>query len=429
MTESILNLIPSEEQYLNCVRCGLCLAVCPTYQLYKNEADSPRGRVALARKNLQEELALNQILMARLDGCLLCLACDEICPVGIKPAQLAMQMRAITESRRPAAWKKTVFRKIVAKPKNMAMLTLPLKVYEKFGLRSFAQRVRLNRLLPQRIRDLEYSLPPRFSTHTSKKLPVFSPARTQKKYEVGFFLGCAQDLLFRETSAATIRVLNHNDCDVTTPRNVVCCGMPADGHGLHDLALEHARQNIAVFEEKNYDFIVTDCATCGSKLRGYAIMLKDDPQWQQRAENFSSKVRDISEFLLSIPLKKPSGEIHASITYHDPCHLRRGQNVWQQPRELLKFIPGIELQEMEEAGTCCGSGGSHLISHYPTSSAILEKKVEDILKTGATMVASGCPGCQMQLNAGLRRKGLAIQVTHPIVLLDQAYRLPEELHK
>ncbi len=176
-----------------------------------------------------------------------------------------------------------------------------------------------------------------------------------------------------------------------------------------------------LFEQAQVETIVTDCATCGSTLKDYGKLLANDITWAARGADFSAKVRDISEFLMSIPLEKPQGRIEARVTYHDPCHLRRGQGVWQQPRELLKMIDGLEFVELPEADWCCGSAGSQLITHYETSLKVLQRKMENLESTQADYIASGCPGCQMQLNVGVRRQGLEVQVIHPISLLDMAY--------
>jgi len=254
-----------------------------------------------------------------------------------------------------------------------------------------------------------------------QSLPEVTLARGETKYKVGFFLGCAQSLLFAEESAATVRVLSRNGCTVNTPREVECCGMPAHGYGRLDLVRKQAQHNISVFESQDVDVVVTDCATCGSTLKEYGEYLKDDPEWAGRAEAFSRKVKDVSEFLAEIPLEKPQGRIDARVTYHDPCHLRRAQKVWKQPRDLLKQIDGLDFVELAEADWCCGSAGSQLITHYETSLEVLDRKMDNLANTKAQVVASGCPGCQMQLNTGIKRRGLDVRVVHPISLLDEAY--------
>jgi glycolate oxidase iron-sulfur subunit len=417
-----LDLIkPGESAYQNCIRCGLCLAVCPTYREYLTETASPRGRVALARKGLEGELELSPNLIEQMYGCFACMACDDLCPVGIHPASLALSMRHVQEQLKPAKWKQVLFRILMTNADRLETATFPLRWYEKSGIRRLVYLLRLNRLLPGRIRDLEAMLPRLPQQPLRRVLPEITPAQGEVRHRVGFFLGCAQSLFFAGQSAATLRILARNGCMVITPKEIECCGMPARGYGRVDIVEDHARHNIGVFERCKVDVIVTDCATCGSTLKEYAILLARDPRWAARADAFRRKVRDISEFLAEIPLRKPPGRIEARVTYHDPCHLRRGQQVWKEPRKLLSLIDGLELVELPEADWCCGSAGSQLITHYNTSWKVLDRKLDNVAHTEAQIIASGCPGCRMQLNTGLRRRGLPARVVHPVTLLDEAY--------
>jgi glycolate oxidase iron-sulfur subunit len=406
---------------LNCIRCGLCLAVCPTYREVLSETASPRGRAVLARKGLEGELTLSPNLSEQMYACFDCLACNDICPVGIRPADLAVTMRRVDEQLRPAAWKKTLFGGLIPKPGRMEFSTLPLRLYEQLGIRRLVYTLGLRRLLPRQLRDMESMLPRLPQRPLRQILPQETEANGTSRYRVSFFLGCAQSLMFAEESAGTVRVLARNGCTIVTPKETVCCGMPALGYGRSDLVREQARHNIALFEQAQVEFIVTDCATCGSTLKEYGHLLADDNEWAARAAAFSEKVRDVSEFLMFIPLEKPQGRVEARVTYHDPCHLRRGQGVWQQPRALLQMIDGLEFVELPEADWCCGSAGSQLITHYETSLKVLQRKMENLESTQAEYIASGCPGCQMQLNVGVRQRGLVVQVVHPITLLDMAY--------
>ena len=412
---------PDPSAYSNCIRCGLCLAVCPTYRESLVETASPRGRTALARKSLEGELPLSPNLVEQMYSCLGCLACNEVCPVGIRPADLAFSLRHVQEQLHPAAWKESLFAGLLPHPGRLEAATLPLRLYQELGMRRVTASLGLLRHLPDQLRDLEGMLPPVPRRPLRQRLPDETPARGEERYRVAFFLGCAQNLLFAEESEAAVRVLSRNGCRVTTPKKSVCCGMPARGYGRMDLVREQARKNIALFETIPTETIVTDCATCGSTLKDYGEILAGDPEWAARAEAFSRKVRDISEFLMSIPLEKPKGRLSARVTYHDPCHLRRAQGVWKQPRQLLGAIDGLEFVELPEADWCCGSAGSQLITHYETSLKVLDRKMDNLAETGAEVIASGCPGCQMQLTAGVKLRGLPVQVVHPITLLDQAY--------
>jgi len=412
---------PAESEYLNCIRCGLCLAVCPTYQVSLKEAAGPRGRVALARKGLEGQLELSQNLAEQMNACFACLACNEICPVGIHPAELTLAMRHVQEQIKPAGWKQALFGGLIPHPGRMEASTLPLRLYERSGLRKLVYRLGALRWLPRKVRDLESMLPRLPQRPLRQVLPEKAAAYGEERYRVGFFLGCAQNLLFAEESAATVRVLRRNGCTVITPKQTQCCGMPARGYGRLDLVVTQAKHNIALFEQAGVDFIITDCATCGSTLKDYGALFQGDPEWEGRAKAFSGRVRDVSEFLAEIPLEKPKGRIEARVTYHDPCHLRRGQKVWQQPRQLLALIDGLDFVELPEADWCCGSAGSQLITHYDTSIKVMERKMDNLASTGAGISASGCPGCQMQLNTAVQRRGMQVAVVHPITLLDQAY--------
>lgn len=397
------------------------MAVCPTYREHLSETASPRGRVALARKGLEGDFELSPNLIEQMYACFDCMACNEICPVGIRPADLALALRDLQEQIHPTGWKQTLFDGLIPKPNRMEVATWPLRLYERVGLRRLVYALGMCKMLPGKLRDLEAMLPHLPQHPLRRILPEITQASGERKYRAGFFLGCAQSLMFAGESAATVRVLARNGCTVVTPKQTVCCGMPAKGYGRQDLVRTQARFNIELFEKAKVEVVVTDCATCGSTLKEYGNLLANDTAWARRAGAFSGKVRDVSEFLMDIPLVKPAGRLDIQVTYHDPCHLRRGQGVWQQPRALLQMIPGLELVELPEADWCCGSAGSQLITHYKTSLKVLERKLDHIEATGAKYVASGCPGCQMQLNVGVKRRRLAMQVVHPVELLDRAY--------
>ena len=408
-------------QTTSCIRCGLCLSVCPSYRERLSETASPRGRVALARQGLSGELELSPNLIEQMYACFACMACSDICPAGVQPADLAVAMRSVQERRNPARWKTPLFQGLIPNPRRMELAMLPLRLYQASGLRALAYALGMQRVLPDQLCDLEAMLPHLPRRPLRPELPEVSQPYWTDRYRVGFFLGCAQSLLFASGSAATLRVLARNGCTVVTPKEVVCCGMPAAGYGRQDLVREQACHNISLFEQAEVEAIVTDCATCGSTLKSYAELFAGDAEWAERAASFSRKVRDISEFLMEIPLEKPQGRVEARLTYHDPCHLRRGQGVWEQPRGLLEMVDGIDLVELPEADWCCGSAGSQLITHYETSLKVMQRKMDNIKTTQAQYVASGCPGCQMQLTAGARRSKLAINVVHPVELLDRAY--------
>ncbi len=417
---------PSEEQYLYCIRCGLCLSACPVYRETLRETDSPRGRVALARKVAEGELELSERLTDEMYACLACLACNAICPVGIKPADLALDMRHIIHKACPQPWIKTpIFHGYFTRPRLMEASMLPFRLYERWGLRGLAHRMGVLKVLPTQLQDMEHMLPTLPGRPLRRVLPPVTPAIGQKNRRIAFFLGCFQSLIFAEGSAAAVRVMARNGCEVVTPREAKCCGMPAAGYGDRDLVRELARYNIDLFLGTESDLIVTDCATCGSTLKEYGALLADDPIYAERARAFSAKVRDVSELLAAIDLRAPRGRIAARVTYHDPCHLVRAQKIETQPRALLKMIPDLEYVEMKEADWCCGSAGTQLITHYHNSLNINRRKMENVRAAEADVVATGCPGCQMQLTMGANHYEVPTRVLHTVQLLDEAYRREE----
>ena len=414
--------VPTEEEYLYCIRCGQCLSVCPIYREHLTETQSPRGRVALIRKMVEGQLDPTHHLTDQMYQCMACLACNVACPVGIKPADLVLETRTLLEEHEPHWWKRPLFRGFFMNPMVMTLGTLPLRLYQQLGLQKVFYALRLNKALPSQLRDMERMVPklPKRPLHT--ELPEVTPAQGETRYRVGFFLGCIQSLMFADGSSAGVEVMARNGCEVITPRDVTCCGMPPIGYGDMETAKKMARHNVDLFGKLDIDVIVTDCATCGSTLKEYPKILADDPEYAGRAESFAKKVRDISEFLMQIPLEAPRARLPLKVTYHDPCHLVRGQNVSKQPRDLMRMIPGLEFVEMKEANWCCGSAGTQIITHYHNSMSLLERKAQNIADTHAEVVASGCPGCQMQLGLGTKQKGLDVRVVHPVQLLAEAYR-------
>lgn len=418
--------LPTEEQYLACIRCGLCLSACPIYRETLRETDGPRARVFLTRKVIEGELEFTPGLVDNMYKCLDCEACNTVCPVGIKPADLAIEMRQVMHKAMPQPWlKKPIFHGYFPHPLVQELSMLPLVLYQRLGLQKLARRLGILRLLPRQLQDMERMVPKLPARALRQVIPEVTPAYGEEKYTVAFFLGCFQSTIFAKGSEASVRVMARNGCRVITPKDVKCCGMPAAGYGDADLVRTLARRNIDLFLPLEADVIVTDCATCGSTLKRYGELLADDPEYADKAERFSSKVRDISEFLAAIPVRPPKGDVQAKVTYHDPCHLVRAQKVREQPRDLLKMIPGVEFVEASESDWCCGSAGTQILTHYHNSLAVNKRKMDNIRATGADIVATGCPGCQMQLNMGASHYHVSVGVVHPIQLLEEAYQREE----
>ncbi|MGQ9682678.1 MAG: (Fe-S)-binding protein [Anaerolineae bacterium] len=418
--------LPSEEQYLYCIRCGQCLSACPIYRESLCETDGPRARVALTRKVAEGELELSPKLVDNMYKCLACEACNAICPVGIRPAELALEMRRVIHQARPQPWlKRPIFHGYFPRRGLQSASMVPFRLYQRLGLQRAFRGLGVLKLLPAQLQDMERMLPPLPRRPLQQVLPELTPAAGPVQHRVAFFLGCFQSLIFAGSSAATVRVLARNGCQVYTPQDTKCCGMPAAGYGDVELVRELARHNIDLFERYPADVIITDCATCGSTLKRYGALLAGDPAYSERAQAFSTRVRDISEFLMSIDLRVPKGQVAARITYHDPCHLVRGQKIKSQPRALLRLVPGLEFVEMKEADWCCGAAGTQLITHYTNSLRVNRRKMDNVRATGAEFVTTGCPGCQMQLGMGAQHFQVGVRVLHPIQVLDEAYRREE----
>ena len=414
---------PPEAAYRNCIRCGACLGACPTYRESLTETASPRGRVALTRMGLEGALALSDNLIEQMYSCFACLACNDACPVGIRPAEVALSMRGVQEQLRPRKWKELLFGRVLSDAGRMEAATLPLRLYERLGIRRLAYLLGLNRLLPGRLRDWEAMLPRIPQRPLRRVLPEVTESRSgPARHRVGFFLGCAQSLLFAEESAAALRVLARNGCTVITPKDVQCCGMPARAYGRADLAEGHARHNIALFERHDFDAIVTDCATCGSMLKEYGSLLARDPEWAPRAQAFRAegarhqRVPGRASGPRADRAARGDGDLSRPLP---PAP--RAAGLRAAPEAAVARSTGCSSSELPEADWCCGSAGSQLITHYETSRKVLDRKLDNITQTGAQIVASGCPACRMQLTAGLRRRGLRVRVVHPVALLDEAY--------
>lgn len=414
---------PTQEDVNYCIRCGLCLSVCPTYKDSLRETESPRARVALVAKAIEGELTLTTNFKDHMYRCLACLACNDICPVGIKPADLCLEARyAIHQATPTPLLKPILFRGVFPRTGLLEAVTKPVALYDRSGLRWAANAIGATSILPSQLRDMErmlpHSLPLRGTRH---QFPDVVLARGERRARIAYFLGCVQGVMMAEGCKATVEVLAENGCDVVIPANVKCCGMPMVGYGFKEEARQMARYNIDLLLGLDVDAIITDCATCGSSLKEYPHWLAHDPEYARLAEQFATKVRDISEFLVEIGIRPPGGQVSARVTYHDPCHLCRAQGIREEPREMLRAA-GVDLVEMEGADTCCGSAGTQLITHYHTSVGVLERKMENVVKTEAEIIASGCPGCQMQLSLGVKRRGIEARVLHPSQLLAQAYR-------
>ncbi len=418
--------LPDYDDLLDCIRCGRCLPVCPTYQETQLETFSPRGRLNLLRAVEDGKLDLTAGVEEHLYHCLDCRACNTVCPPGIHIGELIVQGRVAAAEKRPRPWLMDfVLRHVLISPERVEILS-PLRLAQALGLDRLGGWL-LGWLpgLGPKLRDL-IQMAPRMSKPLRNELALVTPAQGERRHRVAFFLGCIMNVAMADTSRSTVRVLTRLGCEVVTPRGQACCGAPQDDQALRALSRDFARRNIALFEKVAGDVeaIVTDCAGCSGALKEYAEWLRDDLKWAGRAERFSAKVRDVTEWLDSIWLDKLGARFPSKMraTYHDPCHLSNVQGVRKQPRRLLSHVQGLEMQEMPNSTPtlCCGSAGIYNITHTPMSLELLERKMEDIASTGAEMVVTANPGCLLQLQWGCKRTGQSLPVKHIVEVLDES---------
>jgi glycolate dehydrogenase iron-sulfur subunit len=407
-----------------CVHCGLCLDYCPTYRVLGHEADSPRGRIYQIRQVYEGKLSAdNPDFREHIYACLDCRACQTACPSGVQYGAIIEAARAVSEPINPS--EKTVGRAILGsvftRPRLLDAAGLGLRLYQRSGLQYTLRKSGFLRLLPHRLREMESMLAPAQGGIRRWQAPQVTPAKGAVRYRVGFIEGCIMPQLFGDTNAATVRVLAANGCVVYSPPRQGCCGALQMHTGDRPTAQELARRNIDAFSGLGLDAIIINAAGCGSTLKEYGHLLADDPVYAERAEDFARRVKDVSEFLAGIELVKPTRSVPLRVTYQDACHLVHGQGIRNQPRQLLRQIPGLELVEMKDSDVCCGSAGIYNLTHPEISVQLLEQKMDNLLATGAQAVVAPNPGCTMQLAYGARRRGADLQFFHVVDLLDRAY--------
>ena len=418
---------PPERQYIDdCVHCGFCLPACPTYVLWGDEMDSPRGRIYMIKKAAEGTAPLDERFRLHMDNCLGCMACMTACPSGVEYNKLIEPTRAQIERNMPRSRSETRFRKLLfatfPHPRRLRLLALPLLVYQKSGLRAIVRASGILKLLPKRMRAME-ALLPSVPAHFMAKLPATVAPATAQRRRVGMLSGCVQQVFFGRVNAATARVLAAEGCEVVIPSEQSCCGALMVHSGLETEAAELAKKMIATFEAANVDTVVINSAGCGSTMKEYGFLLRDDPQWAERAAAFSAKCRDISEILAELEPRAPRHPLKLRLAYHDACHLQHAQGVREQPRRVLRTIPDLEIAEIPEASLCCGSAGVYNLLQPDTAAQLGDRKVENLLMTEAQAVASANPGCLLQLMSGLRRRGQKTMPTfHMIELLDASIR-------
>lgn len=420
---------PQQELIDSCVHCGFCLSTCPSYRVIGKEMDSPRGRIYLMNAINKGEAQLNEATIPHFDSCLGCLACVSTCPSGVQYDQLIAATRPQIERNQPRNLAEKFIRFIIFNlfpyPQRLSLFIPLLWLYQVSGLQKLVRATGiLNKLFP-RLGAMESILPKINLNSLNNKLPDVIPAQGEKRYRVGVILGCVQRLFFSPVNEATVRVLTANGCEVVIPKNQGCCAALPAHQGQENQAQIMAKAMIDSFANSDVDAIIINAAGCGHTLKEYGHILADDPEYRETAKEFSSKVKDIQEFLIEVGLTakiNPLTEKELTIVYQDACHLLHGQKISVQPRQLLQKIPLVQLKEPLDAALCCGSAGVYNMLQPEVAEELGKQKVINLLNTGAQLIASSNPGCSLQITKHLELIGKVIPLKHPIELLDYAIR-------
>ncbi len=424
---------PAPDLIDDCVHCGFCLPTCPTYALWGEEMDSPRGRIYLMKLGNEGNAQMNSTYVQHFDQCLGCMACLTACPSGVQYDKLIESTRSQIERNYRRTLPDKLFRRMLfalfPHPNRLRVLAAPLWAYQAAGVRTLVQRSGILNVLPARLRAMESLLPPVSVRSLRSDIPAYMPARTQQRRRVGLLLGCVQRVFFGDVNAATARVLAAEGCDVVIPREQQCCGALMVHAGQEGDALALARRMIDVWERAEVDTVVINAAGCGSTMKEYGHLLRDDPNYAERAKAFSAKCKDISEILAELEPQAPRHPLNLKVAYHDACHLQHAQGIRAEPRKVLGTIPGLEIKEIGEAALCCGSAGIYNLTEPEPAQQLGDRKVQHVLQTGADVLATSNPGCLLQITNGLKRAGRPMPAVHPVELLDASIRgvMPKQL--
>ena len=411
----------------SCVHCGFCLSTCPSYRVLGKEMDSPRGRIYLMDAINEGEIALNTATVEHFDSCLGCLACVSTCPSGVQYDKLISATRHQVERNYNRSLPDKLVRQLIfslfPNPDLLRILLFPLLVYQKLGISKVLQATGLIKAISPRLAAMESILPEITLKSFQDNLPDIIPAKGEKRYRVGVILGCVQRLFFSDVNEATVRVLTANGCEVVIPKSQGCCAALPEHQGQTEQAKVLARQMIDSFADTHVDFVIINAAGCGHTLKEYGHILADDPEYAEKAKIFAAKVKDSQEFLANVGLTaklSPLTDKNLTLVYQDACHLLHGQKISVQPRQLLKQIPGVTLKEPIDAALCCGSAGVYNMLQPEVAEELGKQKAQNLLNTGADLIASPNPGCSMQISKYLQ--GKTISVMHPMELLDYSIR-------
>ena len=410
--------------FLDCVHCGLCTSACPTYTELGDENEGPRGRIYLMRLVTDGRLQPDGRVSRHLDLCLDCRGCETACPSGvqygrlIEPFRLAMEERDPRPGRRFDWFREAILLRLFPYARRVRLAMAPVRLAQRLGIYDLVERLGLFKLVPGRLGQMVTLVNP--PVKPGPKLPKFLPAIGRRRARVAFFVGCVADAMFRHVHWATLRVLQHNGCDVFIPDGQGCCGAIHYHAGSSDGARKMADANVAAFDVDDFDAVVVNHAGCGAMMKEYGIHWDDEKQEARR--RFAEKVKDVNELLDALVPIAPPGRIEAVATYHDACHLAHAQKVVEAPRRLLAQIPGLVLVDLPETEICCGSAGVYNLNQPEMAGRLARRKLQNILRTGAQIVLASNAGCLLQIGREVRRHRKPLLVVHPMELLDLSYR-------
>ncbi|WP_134699576.1 (Fe-S)-binding protein [Ammoniphilus sp. YIM 78166] len=415
------------DEIMNCMHCGFCLPACPTYRETGMEYASPRGRIALMKGVAKEQLSLDEEFEKNMYLCLGCRACETACPAGVPYGSLVETARDVVEDykkkkEKPSMIRTILFEELFSKPKRMKWLGTALWAAQAAGMQKLADKTGLIQILPKPMAEMQKAVDTIASPWERNKRQSVMKTEQKRLFKVGLFTGCVMDVMFYETNQATARLLLKAGCDVQFVENQSCCGALHAHSGEKDGAKELAKRNIEAFEKAEVDFIVNNAGGCGAALKEYHHWFHEDPEWKERSMAFVAKMRDANELLAELPPITFSKPLSVRVTYQDSCHLAHGQGVRNQPRHLIRSIPGVEYVELANADSCCGSAGIYNITNFDMSMQILDGKMEQVKETKAQYVVTSNPGCLLQMKNGIIRAGMEgkMEAIHIMDLLDRA---------
>jgi glycolate oxidase iron-sulfur subunit len=437
---------PEKDRYaiaLDCVHCGLCLPVCPTYTHLGDEADSPRGRIYLMRAHSEGRQQVSEPFLSHLDRCLVCRACETACPSGVQFGRMMEdfrdlvrpEVRKLVDAPGVATARRLRFRlgelamlHVLPHRRRLGLLVDGLRIYQRSGLAPVVRRSGLLRLLG--LEAQEAIAPPVPARALRRDWPEVLPPHGPRRARVLFLRGCVTPEFLPEMQRASLAALRHNGCEVVTPPGQTCCGALHFHTGERARGMQLLRQNVRAFDLRDVDAVIVNAAGCGSTMKEYHHLAAGDGELAPGAAALAERVRDIHEFLDALGLVPPRVEVRGKVAYDEPCHLLHAQRLSDPPKRILRAIPGLQHVPLVDADRCCGSAGVYNVAHPELAGPILDEKIGHIAASGATLVATGNSGCILQLRAGIRRAAptdarlAGVLVVHPMQLLAASYGEP-----